>query len=417
MIAVLGAGISGISAAYHIGLKGQEAVVYEKDDDWGGLCGNFNIGGFRFDKAVHLSFTENEYVKKLFAESYEYYSHKPLAYNYKEGIWIKHPVQNNLAPLPTAEKIKIISDFISNKFSGEILNYEDWLKAQFGTYFSENYPMKYTGKYWTYEARELSTSWVGTRISRPDIETVLYGAFESETPNAYYASEMRYPKKGGYKEFLRKMAEQCKIELSHNVIEIDTDTKVIRFSAGNTVEYTTLISSIPLPEYPKLIKSMPEHVREACSRLDCAGVALISFGFNRSDIPKYLWFYVYDEDIPFARCYSPSMKSKDNAPDGCSSLQMEIYFSDKKPLNGSEALTKLCIDKLDKMGICSKSDIAVQDFRTVKYGNVIFYHGMEDDRQTVLEYLDSLGIKTVGRFGRWDYLWSDQSLLSGMDVI
>lgn len=416
MIAVLGAGISGISAAYHIGMKGQEAVVYEKDDDWGGLCGNFSIGGFRFDKAVHLSFTENEYVKKLFAESCNYNSHPPLAYNYSKGIWVKHPVQNNLAPLPTEEKIKIISDFIADKPDKEISNYEDWLKAQFGTYFSENYPMKYTGKYWTYEARELSTSWVGTRISRPDIETVLYGAFESETPNAYYASEMRYPKKGGYKEFFRKMAEKCNIKLSHDVININSHDKILTFADGTSSKYESLISSIPLPEYPKLIKDMPQNIREACGRLDCAGVALVSLGFNKPNIPKHLWFYVYDEDIPFARCYSPSMKSKDNAPDGCSSLQMEIYFSDKKPLNGGEALTKLCIDKLENMGICNKSDITVQDFRTVKYGNVIFYHCMENDRQIVLDNLNSLGIKTVGRFGKWDYLWSDQSLLSGMTV-
>lgn len=54
-ITILGAGISGISAAYHLGLNGKHCVIFEKSDDWGGLCGNFNINGFRFDKFVHLS--------------------------------------------------------------------------------------------------------------------------------------------------------------------------------------------------------------------------------------------------------------------------------------------------------------------------------------------------------------------------
>ncbi|WP_045213318.1 FAD-dependent oxidoreductase [Desulfonatronovibrio magnus] len=36
MIAILGAGISGISAAYHLRQRGIESIVFEKDEDWGG---------------------------------------------------------------------------------------------------------------------------------------------------------------------------------------------------------------------------------------------------------------------------------------------------------------------------------------------------------------------------------------------
>ena len=66
---ILGAGISGISASYHLGLKGIKSIIFEKDDDWAGLCGNFKIDGFRFDKAIHLSFTKNAYVQELFSKS------------------------------------------------------------------------------------------------------------------------------------------------------------------------------------------------------------------------------------------------------------------------------------------------------------------------------------------------------------
>ena len=48
MTIVLGAGISGISCSYHLNQKDIENIVFEKDDDWGGLCGNFEINGFRF---------------------------------------------------------------------------------------------------------------------------------------------------------------------------------------------------------------------------------------------------------------------------------------------------------------------------------------------------------------------------------
>ena len=48
-IIVLGAGIAGLGAAYKLSKENQCIIVLEKDDTYGGLCGNFTIDGFRFD--------------------------------------------------------------------------------------------------------------------------------------------------------------------------------------------------------------------------------------------------------------------------------------------------------------------------------------------------------------------------------
>lgn len=418
MTIILGAGISGISASYHLTQKGMENIVFEKDDDWGGLCGNFEINGFRFDKAIHLSFTSDDYVKELFSKSTEYITHNPLAYNYYKGSWLKHPAQNNLEPLDLSEKIEIISDFVENTNQKEnIANYEEWLKAQYGNYFSEHFPIPYTKKYWTLEAKELSTTWVGNRMYKPNIKEVLKGAFEKETPNTYYASEMRYPVKGGYRSFLNYMRKDCDIRLNKKVIEIDRLNKIVYFEDNTNQSYDNLISSIPLPEYKNLIKDMPAEVKSAFEKLKYTSVALVSIGLNKQDVPKYLWFYIYDEDILASRCYSPSIKSSDNVPKECSSLQFEIYFSKNKPLTLSkDDLIDHIIEKSEKMNVFNKEDVIVKDCRILEYGNVIFYHDMEADRKIVLNYLEKLNIKTIGRFGKWEYLWSDQSLMSGMRI-
>ena len=49
-IIVLGAGIAGLGAAYKLSKENQCIIVLEKDDTYGGLCGNFTIDGFRFDR-------------------------------------------------------------------------------------------------------------------------------------------------------------------------------------------------------------------------------------------------------------------------------------------------------------------------------------------------------------------------------
>lgn len=416
MTVILGAGISGISASYHLSKKDIQNIIFEQDNDWGGLCGNFEIDGFRFDKAVHLSFSDNEYVKDLFSKSCDCFIHEPIAYNYYNGSWLKHPAQNNLMPLSLDEKIDIITDFVQNaNDKANLKNYEQWLKAQYGNYFSENFAMVYTKKYWTLEAKDLSTTWVGNRMYTPNLKEVLKGAFENNTPNTYYASQMRYPKKGGYKSFLNFMRENCDIKFNKKVIQIDSLNKIVYFNDNTIYNYDNLISSVPLPEYKNLITNMPLHIKEACDRLKYTSIALVSFGFNRADIAKYLWFYIYDEEILASRCYSPSIKSNENAPNGCSSLQFEIYFSKDKPLNlTTKELINHIIKKSKQMNIFDIKDIVVQDCRILKYGNVIFYHKMENDRKVILDYLESLNIKTIGRFGKWEYLWSDQSLLSGI---
>ena len=96
---ILGSGITGISAGYHLKNKSKDVVIYEKNDDWGGLCGNFTINGFRFDKFVHFSFATDEYIVNLFKKSADMYEHIPFPSNYYKGIWLRHPAQNNLAPL------------------------------------------------------------------------------------------------------------------------------------------------------------------------------------------------------------------------------------------------------------------------------------------------------------------------------
>lgn len=418
-IIILGSGISGLSCAYHLQKEAFNPIVYEKDNDWGGLCGNFIIDGFRFDKFVHFTFTKDDYTRSVFESSSECISHKPESSNYYSGTWLRHPAQNNLYPLSVEEKTKVIISFIENNNKEEkpLSNYEDWLKAQYGEYFSENFPMKYTKKYWTVPAKRLETKWVANRMYKPSIEEVLKGAMAENKEINYYTNEMRYPKKGGYKSIMNNMKKELNIKLNKEVIEIDTQTKTIYFKDNTSTAYNHLVSSIPLPTIIKTIKNVPEDVKNAVDKLLCTSGYIISLGFNKSDISKKLWFYIYDEDILPSRVYFPSMKSPDNVPEGCSSLQAEIYFSKEFEIKRTEEeLLQHTIDKLKAMNIFKDEDLIFKDIRKEDFANVVFTPEIYESREIVKSYLNSLGIELIGRFGEWDYLWSDQSFLSGKKV-
>src|SRR5690606_40768925 len=123
-----------------------------------------------------------------------------------------------------------------------------------------------------------------------------------------------------------------------------------------------------------------------------------------------LWVYIYDTDILASRAYSPSIKSPHNAPEGCSSLQFEIYSSRASGHGlGADELVEGCIEAVETMGLALRDEIVLAHHKHLPFGNVVFDIGMEERRDTVRDWVTSQGILLAGRFGEWDYLWSNQA--------
>lgn len=413
---ILGAGIAGLAAGYNLKNHSIESTIYEKDDDWGGLCSNFTIGGFRFDRFVHLSFADSPDLASLFAGKTGMIEHIPFPSNYYHGKWLRHPAQNNLAPLDVDEKVSILSDFINRPQLpiSDIHDYDTWLRVQYGNYFAEHFPTQYTKKYWGVLPKELETKWVGVRMYQPDLEQVLKGAFETQDECFYFAKKMYYPKLGGFKSILSEIREGLDIKVSHEVINIDTYNRIITFSSGKKIKFNHLISSIPLPVIVKLISDVPNKIRQAADELHYTCGYQVSIGLNKPDIPKHLWFYIYDRDILPSRVYSPSLKSRDNVPLGCSSLQAEIFFDCKETIPNKDYVLTETIHNLIAMNVLKEEDIAVTDIRFEPFANVTFVPSIYDNRKLVLDFLKSRNITSIGRFGKWDYLWTHQAFVDAI---
>ncbi len=414
-VVVVGGGVAGLSAARQARLSGREVKIFEARKRWGGLLDHFSIDGFRFDSGVHFAFSSNEEYRTLL-EKTDYLTHTPEPYNYEKGSWLKHPVQNNLYPLPVEEKVEALKAFIERpEQTADHEHYRQWLDQQFGVAIAERFPARYTEKYWTVAAEKLGTEWVGNRLYRPALEEVLFGAMSDHTPQTYYLQEMLYPRQGGFRSFLDPLLEGLAIKLGEKVIKVNTKKSFIELSDGSREYFNHLISSAPLPELIAMLDDIPEAVRSAADSLWATSAALISFGLDQPEAGKHLWFYIYDRDIYPARVHAPYKKSPDNAPAGRSSLQFEIYHSRYKKLPASpENLIDHAIEAAAKMKLFKQQAVVVSDYRNLPYANVVFDLGMTRRRNYVLDHVRSAGIVPIGRFGLWDYLWSDQSYLSGI---
>lgn len=416
-IAILGAGPAGISAAYHLQQQGYNPVIYEKRNDFGGLCGSFEIDGYRFDHFAHMAFSKDSVVNDLLEQKTECITHCPEAYNFYRGKWVRNPVQNNLIGLEVEERIQVIDGFLNRPVIDTPQNYKDWLRKSYGDYFTDNFPSRYTRKYWTIEPEQLETKWISNRMYVPDIKEVLRGAMTEETPNVHYSKEMHYPVKGGFRQFMEPLVKKLNVCYEHCVEKINVDDKVIEFTNGKEEKYDEIISTLPLSEIPQMISDLPQNVYEAANQLDYTSGYMISIGFNRIIEFPCVWFYIYDEDILPARIYFSNKKSPNNVPNGCSALQAEVYVSRYKKISmDDEELKNAVIEQLLKLKLFSLDDIVISDIRFEKYANIMFTPAIYEARDAVKKYLNNNGITLAGRFGEWDYFWLEQSLLSGKNA-
>jgi len=421
---ILGAGMAGLGAAHRLREAGASSILYERNAYPGGHTYTFRYeGGFMFDDGPHISFTQNERIQNLLAESVgnEYEIVQNQVNNYWRGYWIKHPAQCNLHGLPEDLIVDIIRDFVEAQKVEEpkIENYRDWLHAAFGKTFAETFPTVYGTKYHTTGPENMTTDWLGPRLYRPSLDEVLRGALSPNTADIHYVTHFRYPTHGGFFGFLKGLIEQTPIELSHEVERIDPAKKTLQFVGGEKVPYRKLISSLPLPELIRRIEGVPSEVVAAVGRLACSSCVVVNIAVDRPDLSDAHWTYFYDDDIFFTRTNCPHMLSPNVVPPGAGSFQAEVYYSQKyRPIDREpEECIEPVIEDLLRCGLLREDDeILFKNAFYVPYANVIFDLDRPKALETVHGYLAEIGIEPCGRYGLWGYQWTDESFVSGEEA-
>jgi len=420
-ISILGSGMAGCGAAYHLHQAGIASTLYDQYDHFGGHTASYNFaGGWLFDEGPHVSFTQDKRIQELLAANIDgkFETLDTRVNNYWRGHWIKHPAQCNLHGLPADLVTRVLLDFIEAQKMPEapVANYEQWLRASFGHTFAETFPMEYTVKYHTTTAANMNTEWIGPRLYRPKMEEVIRGALQPSSADVHYIDHFRYPSRGGFAAYLEPFMRMTELELGHRLVGVDPNAKTLRFANGKVAPYEALVSSIPLPELVPMISGAPADVRDAAARLACTEVVIVCLGIDRPDLVDAHWSYFYDRDVFFTRLSTPHLQSPHNVPPGCGSLQAECYYSRKyRPLDRRpEDCIEPVIRDLIRTGVLRESDkVLFKHAMHIPYANVIFDLESAPATKLVHGFLDDIGIAYCGRYGDWAYIWTDQAFASG----
>ena len=112
---VIGAGPTGLSAAYHLG---EDALLLEANDRVGGWCRSIEDRGFTFDFAGHIMFSNDPYVhemyKLLLGDNVHWQDRE--AWIYSKDVYTRYPFQGSLYGLPADVIKECIVGAIESRF-------------------------------------------------------------------------------------------------------------------------------------------------------------------------------------------------------------------------------------------------------------------------------------------------------------
>jgi len=437
---ILGAGLCGLSAAYHLEEDGKtDYVVLEQGHAAGGLARTVTQDGFAFDHAIHVLYSRDPYASELICNRLLKGNARQQirqSYCYTAGVYTEYPYQMNNYGLPPAVIAANILGLIEAHYgvsrNGPPAHFEAWIYETFGRGIAEHFMIPYNRRQWAWNLREMSHEWIADRVPVPEIREVLLGALRPAEKKHGPNRQFWYPVEGGIEALPRAFVRHIPPErlwLQVGVAGVDGIRREVLLAHGRRLRYGRLISSIPLPRLVQLLgEAVPPRIRECAAGLKCNRVHTVNVGLEGAELcprESMHWIYFPEEGTIFHRVSFPCSFSPWMAPRGCSSIQVEISESAYRP-HPRAALIQQALEHLVAVGILKPREarpvsaggrVRASELITLDPAYIIYDLSHRANTQATLEYLTGLNICSKGRFGEWEYLNMDQVILGGKAAV
>lgn len=413
-IVILGGGIAGLAASLVSG-----APVYEAQHHAGGVAASDSQDGFTFDRGIHVLQSANTKVMKLLADvGVQLNSRSRQAYIYSHDTYTAYPFQVNTAGLPMSLRMHCVWTFLRRPKEAQPRNYEEWMHAKLGRGFADTFLIPYSEKFWTVHPRDMTHEWTGNRVPQPSTSQVIRGALWSRQTNIGTNVDFRYPSSApGYGAIGDAMSRKVeRLHLGHRAAEIDTVQRRVNFQNGTNVAFQRLITTIPLPDLVSLCPAAPESVRTAASALRANSICVVNLGIGRPGRNGWHWAHFPERDLCFFRISFPHNLADNVTPAGMSSISAEVAYSSTKPINRATIVEQVKND-LVRVGVLQADDPIVFTSTThIPYAYCIHDFARKDAVRTVRTWMLAQGVVPTGRYGHWNYFWSHESIMSGLQA-
>ena len=179
-VVIIGAGPTGLGAAYRLHELGYENwILYEKSDYVGGhASSHVDERGFVWDEGGHVIFSHYPYFDRLIDQVLGEEVHKRVRESWivKGESWVPYPFQSNLRYLPKDVQVSCLVGAAKAAANGNARaagNLRDWILGTFGEGIAEAFMFPYNSKVWTTPLEQMSKSWIADRVAVLDFKRLL----------------------------------------------------------------------------------------------------------------------------------------------------------------------------------------------------------------------------------------------------
>jgi len=352
---ILGAGPTGLSAAYHYGAG---SILLEREARVGGSCRSIEDTGFTFDHGGHIMFSNDPQVQELYR--------------------------------------LLLGDNVH------------WQERDAWIHTDDGY------RVWNAPLSESDTSSLSERVPLPDRHS--NSGEQSIGPSARFGYPLRGGFQALMNGFLPLLRGD--LVLHANVARVAAREHVVTLHDGRRFRYDVLISTLPLPVLVAAIgDDAPADVRRAASELRHVSVRCMNLGVARPHVTDKHWIH-FPKGTLFHRVFMQGNASPHCNPPGGFGLTCEIAYSASKPLPVTgAALTERCFRECVDVGLLDASDgLLTTNQVDIPYAYVVHDHGNAERVARIRRWLTQFDILPAGRYGEWTNYNSDHAFVAGRNA-
>lgn len=286
-IAIIGGGLTGLSAGYFLVKEGHQITIFEKSGFLGGLAGSFSQKGWLWplEFYFHHIFTSDKDIinltKELGIENKLFFS-RPRTSIFRSGQTFPFDSPFSVLKLPLlpfSQKLrvglittylKLVSDW--KKFEG--FTADKWLKKYYGQKPYETLWEPLLKSKFGEQVDKISMAWFWARIKK---RSQKLGYF-----------------KGGFQVLIDKLAE--KIKENGGKILLNQEIKNLKELVG----YERVIFSGPIPVFLKIASGLPQNYRKKLQKLEMTGALnLVLILKEKFLTDNTYWLNINEPNFPF----------------------------------------------------------------------------------------------------------------------
>jgi protoporphyrinogen oxidase len=411
-LAVIGAGISGVSVAKMLNAR-YDVTLFEKESEIGGMIKCERVNDNLFHKVGgHVFNTKNKQVNDWFWGYFEK-EKEFLSVKRKAGILfndkiIGYPIENYLYLLDKSTTQKIIKELLeasrekSDKSLSEYESFESFLLEKFGKTLYELYFRPYNKKIWNVDLSKVPLEWLEGKLPMPNFNDIILSNIIREEESQMVHSTFFYAKEGGSQFIVNRLAEGLKIKKNTTIDSISFEKNNIKLN-GN-LEFDAVIFCGDVRKLKVIIKAdaKEEAMLKALGEVENLKSNGTSNIFCETDDTDLSWLYLPSENIkPHRIIYTGNLSPSNNR--GSKRKTCVAEFSGKHAYEDMVKELKHLPGNLSPLAYnYEPNSYIIQDKYTRKH--------IED----LTKVLERKNLFLLGRFAEWEYYNMDKCIESAM---